>query len=202
MEILLATPSSASFEAAKKVYTQGGFSKSVAEVTLSTSLTSNVSKGTQITGVNADGTEVVGKALADYAAGNNQISVQYQTLDIQSNYVGCQVGANPNPNTEGCFAPSGTLSISGEGSMAYTYDPLTDNVNGRTIQGFSTGAEAKMFQCDNCPYVTYQKFYDYCKYTKEAWGHVYDCQSPSLFIEFNCTSLKLQMVTSTMQING
>merc|ERR1712151_161365 len=35
------------------------------------------------------------------------------------------------------------------------------NVNERTIQGFSTSAEEKMYRCDNCPYATYRKFREY-----------------------------------------
>lgn len=147
-----------------KIYTEGAFSKSIAKVQLSTPLTSNVAKDDQITGVNDDGTQVVGKANANYVAGADVIEIQYQTLDVQENYVSCQVGANPNPNTVGCFEPSGTLSINGQGSFSYSYNPLTDNINGRTIQGFSTAAEEKMYRCPNCPYNTYSKFYDYCEY--------------------------------------
>jgi hypothetical protein len=126
-----------------------------------------VNEGDQITGLNADGTEVVGKAYSSSSFGTDIVEIQYKTLDIQESYVGCQVGANPNPNTAGCFASNGTLSISGEGSVSYSYNPLTDNFNGRTIQGFSTQAEEKMYLCANCPYKTYKKFYDYCKY--DAW---------------------------------
>jgi hypothetical protein len=146
------------------VYEEGAFSKSAAKVTLSTALTSPIPEGTDVSGLSEDGTEVMGKTYEAYAAGNSVIEIQYQTIDIQSNYVGCQVGANPSPNTDGCFAESGTLNIAGAGTVQYTYSPLTDNNNKRTIQGFSTEAEAKMYRCDNCPYTTYQKFYDYCMY--------------------------------------
>lgn len=47
------------------------------------------------------------------------------------------------------------------GSFEYNYDPLTNNLNGRTLQGFSTGAKAKMYDCATCPYPTYDKFYKY-----------------------------------------
>jgi hypothetical protein len=170
IEVQLASGTSESFENAKKIYTQGAFSKSIATVTLSTPLSAAVAKGTQVTGVNADGSDVVGKTYEDYSAGATTIQIQYQTLDLQSQYVGCQVGANPNPNTKGCFADSGTLTIGGEGSVSYTYNPLSNNGNDRTIQGFSTEAEEKMFLCENCPYSTYQKFYDYCKLNKNCYG--------------------------------
>ncbi|KAG7372236.1 low iron-inducible periplasmic protein [Nitzschia inconspicua] len=161
IEIQLAIGTSESFNNALKIYTDGAFSKSVAKVQLSTPLTSSVAEGDQITGLNVDGAEVVGKAYADYSIGADVIEIQYRTLDLQSNYVGCQVGANPTPNTVGCFAPTGTLSINGEGSVSYTYNPLTDNGNKRTIQGFSTQAKERMYECTNCPYTTYKKFYDY-----------------------------------------
>jgi hypothetical protein len=168
IEILLASATNESFNNALKVYTDGAFSKSVAKVTLSTPLTSPIASDTQITGANADGSEVVGKAYAGYSIGDSVIEIQYKTLDTQSNYVGCQVGANPNPNTAGCFAPSGSLSVTGVGSLSYSYDPLTENENRRTIQGFSTDAEEKMYRCTNCPYSTYEKFYDYCKSSERA----------------------------------
>jgi hypothetical protein len=164
MELQLALGTSESFEQAMKIYTDGAFSKSIARITLSTPLTSTVTSGDQITGLNAGGTEVVGMAYSTYSPGADVIEIQYKTLDVQEKYVGCQVGANPNPNTVGCFAANGTLSINGEEIVSYSYNPLTDNFNGRTVQGFSTGAQEKMYQCANCPYKTFKKFYDYCKY--------------------------------------
>ena len=46
-------------------------------------------------------------------------------------------------------------------NIAYSYDPFKDNKNGRTLQSFSTNAKAAMYDCANCPYETYQKFYNY-----------------------------------------
>ena len=52
------------------------------------------------------------------------------------------------------------LPVAGE--LTYSYDPLTENLNGRTLKGFSTGAQAKMFACGvGCPMAEYMKFYDY-----------------------------------------
>ncbi len=160
MEIQLAIGTEASFAAAKKIYQEGAFSKSVASVRLSAPLGSALEKGTPITGVTADGKMVVGKAYEDSAAGATILLVQYQTSDSQSNYVECQVGANPNPNTSGCFASTGTLTINGA-SVGYSYDPLLDNIAKRTIAGFSTDAQKKMAQCENCPYDTYEKYFKY-----------------------------------------
>merc|ERR1712176_475689 len=142
-------------------YEEGAYSKSVATVTLSAGLPADVPKGTSITGVGADGNMVIGKAYADNAAGATSIIVQYQTSDSQKNYVGCQVGAAINPNTEGCFAPTGTLTINSSDTVDYTYDVLMDNTAKRTLQGFSTGAQAKMLECANCPYKTFEAFYNY-----------------------------------------
>ena len=53
------------------------------------------------------------------------------------------------------------------GTYTYTYDPLKDNKNERTLQSFSTKAEELMWDCQfgsshsNCPYPTYSKFYQY-----------------------------------------
>merc|ERR1712176_1230477 len=142
-------------------YEEGAYSKSVATVTLSAGLPADVPKGTSITGVGADGNMVIGKAHGDNAAGATSIIVQYQTSDSQKNYVGCQVGAAINPNTEGCFAPTGTLTINSSDTVDYTYDVLMDNTAKRTLQGFSTGAQAKMLECANCPYKTFEAFYNY-----------------------------------------
>ena len=61
------------------------------------------------------------------------------------------------------FAESGTVSIAGIGSpFSYSYNPTVDNDNGRTIQGFSTGADSKMRKNGSGDYyVDFQKFFDY-----------------------------------------
>jgi hypothetical protein len=161
MEVLLATATKESYEQALAVYTKGGFSKSVAQVTLSSPLKSRVPASTKVSGVTADGDEVAGVTYEEYSSGATAIEFEYQTSDIQATYVGCQVGGNPNPFTDGCLAPTGNVTIEKHGSYAYTYDPLAENVNKRTLQGFSTQAEEKMYRCKNCPYSTYEKFYDY-----------------------------------------
>jgi len=160
MEEQLALATTESYANALKIYSEGAYSKSVAEVTLSTPLTANVPKGTVIMGVNTDGNQVAGKAYEDNAAGATTLAVQYQTSDSQKNYVGCQVGAAVNPNTAGCFAATGNLSIDGT-SVAYTYNIASNNVSKRSMAGFSTSAQKKMYECDNCPYKLYQKFYNY-----------------------------------------
>lgn len=161
IEQQLALKTAQSFDVAKNIYTQGAHSKSVATVTLNSGILNAVPAGTSVSGSSPSGTEIVGTIYKDYSAGATSIEIQYQTIAIQSSYVGCQVGASATPNTDGCFAASGTLNIDGEGTFTYTYDPLIDNNNGRTLQGFSTEARAKMHDCPNCPYATYEKFYQY-----------------------------------------
>lgn len=161
IETQLALATDESFAAAKAIYQEGGYSKSYAQVKLTAPLTSNVSKGTAITGKNDDGTTINGKAYEDLTAGQSEIKIQYFTGDLLATYVDCQVGALVDPNTNGCFTNSGAITIGSE-EYGYTYNKNTDNNNGRTIQGFSTGAEKKMFNgCPGCPYKPYKEFFDY-----------------------------------------
>jgi len=161
MEQQLSLANEDSYKAALKIYTDGAYSKSVAEVTLTSPLVIDVEKGTPIMGVGSDGNQVAGKAYEDNAAGATSMIIQYKTSDSQKNYVSCQVGASTTPNFEGCLAASGTVTIDGKTEAQYTYDPAINNVAKRTIQGFSTSAQKKMAECANCPYPMYDKFYKY-----------------------------------------
>ena len=162
MELQLSALSGQSFQIARDIYTKGAYSKSVAMITLTTPVTQSIKKGAAVTGKNSDGSLVVGKVYDNYSSGTSTIGVQYKTIDIQKDYVNCQVGGLSKPNLQGCLAASGSLNVDGiDGDISYSYDPTTKNINKRTIQGFSTGAEEKMYRCENCPYNTYRKFRDY-----------------------------------------
>jgi len=152
--------SEVSFEKARRIYSEGGHSKSVATVELSVPLMRALGKFTAVSGQNADGVTIYGKLYDNYPNGITTIDIQYKTTDEQKSFVGCQVGGLPKPKFDGCFTPSGTLTIDGD-TMDYTYDHNTQNVNKRTIRKFSTTAEEKMFRCENCPYDTFSKFRDY-----------------------------------------
>mmetsp|Transcript_17619 Transcript_17619/g.49856 ORF Transcript_17619/g.49856 Transcript_17619/m.49856 type:complete len:503 (-) Transcript_17619:120-1628(-) len=162
IESLLATGTTQSIQQAKDVYEKGAFSKTVATVTVSPSLATAIAKGTKLSGKTADGTQVDGTLFEAYTANSGTLRFQYEVNSKQAQYVNCQVGANPDPNIEGCLATSGTLAIEGSvDSITYSYSQTTGNTNERTIRGFSTGAKAKMNDCDNCPYPMYEKFYNY-----------------------------------------
>ena len=159
----LAVGTTQSYNKALDIYSRGAFSDSIAVLTLGAPTTSDLSVSTEVIGF-ATGMvdEVKGTLLDNYPTGTKIIRVKYHVNQVQSNFVGCQVGANPDPKTVGCFAESGELVVSGySGNLNYTYDILSDNVNGRTIKGFSTQARQKMYLCDNCPYVDYMKVSDY-----------------------------------------
>lgn len=161
IESQLATGTEEGFAAALRIYQEGAFSKSYAEVKLDTALTMDLPAGTEIVGSNSNDDEIRGTLLDEAEAGDVMVRVQYSTTGVQASYVTCQVGANPDPVFDGCLKPTGSIRIGALGEQSYTYDPATGNKNGRTIQGFSTGAKAKMYDCEKCPYPTYKKFYDY-----------------------------------------
>lgn len=102
MERELALGTSQSFATAKEIYKNGAFSKSVARVTLTTALTGPLNESAVVSGKTEAGDEVVGTLLDNYPSGTTAIEIQYQTNSDQSSYVGCQVGASPDPFTEGC----------------------------------------------------------------------------------------------------
>jgi len=162
IETELAKATDDSYKLAKRIYNQGAHSKSYAEITLASGLPTSINKGKAIIGKDSQGTDVAGVAYATYQAGETTVRFQYGTTDIQSSYVNCQVGAlGEAGNLDGCLAASGSFNIEGT-DYAYTYDPNTNNDNGRSIAGFSTQAGDKMRNnCPGCPYTDYMYFYRY-----------------------------------------
>ena len=162
MEKQLAFQSSDSFGKAQRIYEEGAHSKSIAVITLTSAPNGPINAGATVTGVGENGSQVTGTVLEN-VANSQTVEVQYDTIAIQNEYVGCRVGANPDPYTAGCFDPSqGNIVIDGA-SYPYTYNALTNTRNGRTLQGFSLQARDKMYDCSgqNCPHSTYSKFYNY-----------------------------------------
>lgn len=162
IEEQLALETDQGFAAAMKVYSQGAFSKPYAEVQLDQPLPVDVAKGVEVFGQRADGKFVRGSTAAAFKTGESIIQVQYHAGTQQETYHDCHVGGNPEPNTEGCFRPTGAMEIGEIGEFTYTYNPIQNNFNARTLQGFSLEAQAKMYECGpSCPYPTYDKFFRY-----------------------------------------
>ena len=92
---------------------------------------------------------------------NTILAFFFNKHDFVCQYVVLQVGANPDPVTEGCFADDGVIEIDGFGFFDYSYNMLQENFNARTLQGFSTQAREQMWECQYCPYRTYAKYYQY-----------------------------------------
>ena len=132
IETELANKTPESFELARKIYNEGGNSKSYAQVSLTTPLSKSILKDDSIMGRNAEGIEIAGKAFADYPSGSQTINVLYETTDIQDSYVECQVGGLVTPNLKGCFDKDGVFKIAGD-EYSYTYIPESDNKNDRTM---------------------------------------------------------------------
>jgi len=153
------------YATAKAIYEQGGNSKSYAEITLTSNLSSDIAVKTKVVGKDASGKQVDGKLYKDAAKDQNIMKVQYATSDVQATHVECRVGAMPEDAhvTDGCLATSGSVDIGGT-SYPYTYTVMEGNKNGRTLQGFSTAVEKKMITCDpGCPF-------DDAKYFKDYYG--------------------------------
>eukprot|EP00560_Eucampia_antarctica_P004733 CAMPEP_0197840238 /NCGR_PEP_ID=MMETSP1437-20131217/45490_1 /TAXON_ID=49252 ORGANISM="Eucampia antarctica, Strain CCMP1452" /NCGR_SAMPLE_ID=MMETSP1437 /ASSEMBLY_ACC=CAM_ASM_001096 /LENGTH=518 /DNA_ID=CAMNT_0043449817 /DNA_START=158 /DNA_END=1714 /DNA_ORIENTATION=- len=155
METQIADATVDSFAAALKIFTEGGHSKSYAEVTVP-GLTSVIKKKTLMS-VTSNGITINGKAYGD--SEGEILYFQYATGDMQASYVGCQVGGLPvgKHNLKGCLPSVGEVVVGAE-TYAYSYNQNTDNKNGRTINKFSTSAQEKMGDCTSCPYTEYNKF--------------------------------------------
>jgi hypothetical protein len=146
---------------ALRVYQEGAFSKSYAELNLAAPLTSQIQGGVEVKGKSTAGNEIIGTVMEDADVGDSILKVQYDTTNVQASYSQCQVGANPAPVTDGCFVAAGEVVAGAMDPLSYTYTVETGNKNYRTIQKFSTEAQAKMYECEKCPYKSYKKFYDY-----------------------------------------
>jgi len=163
MEDALGNSNDDAYGIATNIYSMGGNSKSYAAISIV--LTADVEKGTDIKGKDMDGNSVIGKAYATYKSGSGEtmIKVQYPTSAVQDGHLKCKVGGliGADQVKTGCLEESGELEIAGT-MYPYTYDIEKDNKNGRTIQGFSTSAESKMYECNNgCPYTEYEKYFKY-----------------------------------------
>ena len=103
MEEELAGGTQASFDNAKKIYMEGGNSKTVATLTVA-ALDSSIKKGTKLTAQNSLGSDVVGTANSDAAAGDTSIEFKYPVSTITEDHLDCRVGGLPLDEqvTKGC----------------------------------------------------------------------------------------------------
>lgn len=149
---------------AKKIYSEGSYSKSYARLLLdgTSGLPVDLAKGAELLGETGDGRQVLGKTLKDAKRGATTIDFQYHASSVQAHWTDCHVGGNPNPNLNGCLAPRGGIEVGELGTFSYTYNPRENNYNARSLQTLSTKSEEKMFVCDDgCPYPTYLKMHEY-----------------------------------------
>ena len=158
---------------ASLLYNKGAHSKSYAYITL-TEGTGKINKNTAFVGTTISGKPITLFAYSDYDAGETEIKLRYATSDVQEEYSFCQVGANTEPVMHGCLTALGSISLDGikSSALSYSYNPETDNKNGRTLAGFSTAAESKMAGCGpQCPYTDYAKYLNF--YGEFDYGHQY-----------------------------
>ena len=99
----LAADTAQSLNQAFNIYSRGAFSGSEATITISPGLTVGAKKGMPVTGFSPTRIyQVTGTLNNAYPATTNVLKILYDISAVQDNYVGCQVGANPTPNTERC----------------------------------------------------------------------------------------------------
>eukprot|EP00555_Chaetoceros_dichaeta_P014539 CAMPEP_0198273732 /NCGR_PEP_ID=MMETSP1447-20131203/57799_1 /TAXON_ID=420782 /ORGANISM="Chaetoceros dichaeta, Strain CCMP1751" /LENGTH=570 /DNA_ID=CAMNT_0043967549 /DNA_START=44 /DNA_END=1756 /DNA_ORIENTATION=- len=152
------------FENARNIYENGGHSRSYADLLLGENPHTAIYPGDLFIGKNENGEEVRGKSFRSQHF--RWLLLEYEITDGDK-YAKCQVGGLNSTgiyDTRGCFAKSGNLSrvIDGEYFIyPYTYDPILDNQNARTIQGFSLLLQSSMLTCAKCPYPDAKYFADY-----------------------------------------
>jgi hypothetical protein len=150
---------------AKNIYEKGGNSGGYAEITLTTGLTAAHAKG-----VTVQSTTQTGTLKSAAAAGATMIKVSYPTSDPPA----CKDGgytANADTTlpaiTTGCFT-AGAITV---GTNVGTASNVVNKY--RTLQGFSTQAEAKMKMQETFQvYRAYYGEYDYAnQYVLDALGY-------------------------------
>lgn len=168
-DIQTATASAGEMYDVDEIYERGGFSKSYAALNLEDPLATSIARGTPLMGINRDGLKVPGFAHDDTPEGSYELHFQYDVLaDNRTGSVmamACHIGGldEERVHTEGCLDERNVIEVEGSSPMtlSYSYNFDLDNRNSRTLASFSTDAKALMYDCPQCPYNTYQKFYDY-----------------------------------------
>jgi len=119
----------------KAIYTEGGNSKAIATLTFDEQAT--VIKKTPLTGITNSGGIA---SVTVYSENIDSTSLSVKYVD----FLACQVGGleSDDQNTDGCLVPTGTIT---DGTSTYAYSGVV-NSNERSLQYFSTTAEAKMIE--------------------------------------------------------
>lgn len=157
MEAVLGLDTTEGYADARKIYEDGGHSKSIVTVTLDSPLTKTVPVDTKISGSTYTGDLFVGEAYEEAAAGETELKIKYAPGV-------CQVGAlaEVDRNSDGCLFFIGTLS---DGTSTYTYTlptALEANTNELSLQTLATSVADEMLFCDKgCPEVNAAYFMDY-----------------------------------------
>jgi hypothetical protein len=173
-----------SYTTAKDVYTTGAHSKPTAVCTLvsPTATSAALSKGDDVTFTSVYGDSATGKIYQDYESGVSELMFTYGVSEdrVQDATTTCYVGGMPSSDwaTDGCIVGSSSSDAAsgladGQSTFTIGTDSFTatcTNRGKRTLQGFSTGAESKMYTCptdttkaykNGCPYTSYEPYYDY-----------------------------------------
>lgn len=171
MDIELRIAAVSNYESAYGLYSEGGFSHSYADITLSDpqGLRIPLDEGTSVEGVSATGQQVYGRVMADLDIGELNIPVRYEYPPYdRSDATTCVVGSLPSIGIQvvnGCLIETGKVYF-GKDKDAYTYsyDMLTNNDNEMTMKKLSSTAEDKMLVCENgCPHSMFYKYFQYYK---------------------------------------
>lgn len=102
METQLDTFSESGFANAMNIYSEGGHSKSYAEVTLNAGLPSDVPEGTVISGSTEANAVVNGEPYEAATAGATTLKVRYAVSASQASYTECHVGGLVETKIDGC----------------------------------------------------------------------------------------------------
>lgn len=132
------------------MYKEGSFSRSYAHVKFGfQGLPANIPDHSVVSGTAKDGTPIKGFITVGQTFGQKEAQILYHP----DNKVQCNVGGNPFPVFDGCFAASGKISYDNfNKSIGYSYNVKSDNRNERSLQGFSSKAKNIMKPCPKCDY--------------------------------------------------
>lgn len=155
-----------SFFDAQKIYEDGAHSFAVATIHLDTPLQRDMPSNSVVSAISQVNSTIRAYLSEDTFAGANSLTLVYP-VPTDNDSIVCQVGGNLIPQLDGCLPSTGIVTIGGLLALSYTYDPLLENRNLRSIQSISSSNEI-FKDCDECPLPTYQRFINY--YGKFAYA--------------------------------